>query len=157
NSRGMINITAKLKIGEGQEVIVAYTKTTERANTGAVTIVRGDQVRDLPGMSVDKKLQGLVPGLLVTSGTGQPGGGLSNFVLRGIATSASAEAGSTLRNPLIVIDGVPANQDPQQLRITSTDVPLHNPMAQINSSDIESISVLKDAAAISLYGSKASN
>lgn len=54
----------------------------------------------------------MVPGLLVTSGTGQPGGGVSNFVLRGIATGGNpAEIGSTVRNPLIVIDGVPVTQD----------------------------------------------
>jgi TonB-linked SusC/RagA family outer membrane protein len=141
-----------------EAVVVAYGTTTKRMNTGSVSVVKGDDVRDLPFRSVDKALQGLVPGLLVSSGNGQPGAGLSNFVLRGVATADNGLDGSTLRNPLIVVDGIPVSQDMQQLRKgSSPDVIINNPMAQLNPSDIESISVLKDAAAIALYGSKASN
>lgn len=157
---GRLSLDVKLPIAvkEEEEVVVAYNKISQRSNTGAVTVVKGADVQNLPNRSVDKSLQGLVPGLLVTSGTGQPGGGLSNFVLRGIATADNGLNGSTLRNPLIVVDGMPVTQDAQQLRLLSIDaVPLSNPMAQLNPSDIETISILKDAAAIALYGSKASN
>lgn len=99
----------------------------------------------------------MVPGLLVTPGTGQPGGGLGNFVLRGIATNANAENGSIVRNPLIVIDGVPVSQETTQMYISNASTPINNPLAQLNPSDIESISVLKDAAAIALYGANSSN
>lgn len=142
-----------------ETVVVAYNKTTQRANTGAVTVVRGEQIQTLPNRSFDKSLQGLVPGLLVTSGNGQPGSSPVNFILRGIATGGDINNGSTVRNPLIVIDGIPVLQDPTRGMgsISSEGSPANNPMAHLNPSDIESISVLKDASAIALYGSKASN
>lgn len=162
SGRLSLDIKLPIAIKEEEEVVVAYNKISSRSNTGAVTVVKGEDVQNLPNRSVDKSLQGLVPGLLVTSGTGQPGGGLSNFVLRGIATGTGEilTGYSTLRNPLIVVDGVPVFQDAQiaEGRNKSlVEVPDNNPMAQLNPSDIESISVLKDAAAIALYGSTASN
>lgn len=91
---------------------MAYNKISQRSNTGAVTVVKGEQIQNLPNRSFDKSLQGLVPGLLVTSGSGQPGGGVSNFVLRGIATGGNpAGIGSTVRNPFIVVDGIPVSQE----------------------------------------------
>lgn len=149
----------KMEIAEKEleEVVVAYGKTTQQALTGAVTVVRGEQIESLPNRSFDKSLQGLVPGLQITQGTGQPGGGLSNMVLRGISTATDVTAGQTARNPLIVIDGIPVSQDAFQFSNFSNTTPVTNPLAQLNPSDIESISVLKDAAAIALYGSKASN
>ncbi|QEH42208.1 TonB-dependent receptor [Chitinophaga sp. XS-30] len=143
--------------GLDETVVVAYGTTTQRSNTGAITVVRGEQIQSLPNRSFDKSLQGLVPGLLVTNGTGQPGGGVSNFVLRGITTGTDAFFGSTVRNPLIVIDGIPVTQDHFQLAISALVTPISNPLSQLNPTDIESITVLKDAAAIALYGSKASN
>jgi len=161
-AKASLSIALELKAAELDEVVVAYGKTTQQALTGSVTVVKGEEIQNLPGMSVDKRLQGLVPGLLVTSGTGQPGGGLANFVLRGIATASNGgnSSFSTLRNPLIVVDGVPVFQDAQIGGIRNrpiSEVPNNNPMARFSPSDIESISVLKDAAAIALYGSTASN
>lgn len=141
-----------------ETVVVAYNTTTRRANTGAVTVIKGDQITSIPNRSFDKSLQGLVPGLLVTSGTGQPGGGTANFVLRGITTGAAPNALTAVRNPLVVVDGVPVTDEVIRLGAgTSPATSNINPMAQLNPSDIESISILKDASAISLYGSKASN
>lgn len=143
--------------GLDETVVVAYGTTTQRSNTSAITVVKGEQIQSLPNRSVDKSLQGLVPGLLVTNGTGQPGGGVSNFVLRGITTGTDAFFGSTVRNPLIVIDGIPVTQDHFQQVISSAVTAINNPMSQLNPSDIETITVLKDASAVALYGSKASN
>ncbi|GAA0552320.1 TonB-dependent receptor [Chitinophaga japonensis] len=151
-------ILAKLNVSVNdldETVVVAYGETTQRANTGAVTVVRGEQIQNLPNRSFDKSLQGMVPGLQITNGTGQPGGGVGNIVLRGIATGGELVDGTTVRNPLIVIDGIPVSQDPIQIRISGTAI--SNPLSQLNPSDIETITVLKDAAAIALYGSKASN
>ncbi|HMI01784.1 MAG TPA: SusC/RagA family TonB-linked outer membrane protein [Pedobacter sp.] len=142
---------------ELEEVVVAYGKTTLQAFTGAVTIIKGDQIQSLPNRSFDKSLQGLVPGMLITNGTGQPGGGISNMVMRGISTGTEPRSGSTVRNPLIIVDGIPVTQDHLQITVGSSDTPISNPLAQLNPGDIESISVLKDASAIALYGSKASN
>ncbi|MBO9565444.1 MAG: SusC/RagA family TonB-linked outer membrane protein [Niastella sp.] len=158
-----MEIRLPIAVKEEEEVVVAYNKISSRSNTGAVTVVKGEQIATLPNRSFDKSLQGLVPGLLVTSGTGQPGGGLSNFVLRGIATGPSdntLSGYSTVRNPLIVIDGIPVFQDaqlPEGRGQGLWDVPVNNPMATLNTSDIETVSILKDAAAIALYGSTASN
>lgn len=152
-----LNITMEMKSAELNEVVVAYGKTTQQALTGAVTVIKGEQIENLPIRSFDKSLQGLVPGLQITGGTGQPGGGVANMVLRGIATGTDVSFGSTVRNPLIVIDGIPVSQDNFQFSNTLNATPVTNPLAQLNPSDIETISVLKDAAAIALYGSKASN
>lgn len=140
-----------------ESVITAYGSTTQRDNVGAITTIKGEEIRTLPSRSFDKSLQGLVPGLWITKGTGQPGGGISNMVIRGIATGGDVSTGSTARNPLIVIDGIPVTQDYFQFTAAANATPISNPLAQINPSDIETISVLKDAAAIALYGSKASN
>ncbi|WP_205509663.1 TonB-dependent receptor [Longitalea arenae] len=158
NGQSFISIDLSQRTDDLDEaVVVAYNTTTQRRNVGAVTVVKGEQITNLPHLSFDKSLQGLVPGLLVTSGTGQPGGGVSNFVLRGVATSANPENGSVVRNPLIVIDGVPVSQETSQMYISNATTAINNPLAQLNPTDIESITVLKDAAAIALYGANSSN
>ncbi|UPK68067.1 TonB-dependent receptor [Chitinophaga filiformis] len=158
---GNAYVSVKLKpvIGDLDEaIVVAYGTTSKSKNTGAVTVVKGSTIRDMPNQSFDRSLQGQVPGLLVTTGNGQPGGGVSNFVLRGIGTGTSAAGGSTVRQPLIVVDGVPLTDAGFiNFRISDGANPISNPLSQINTADIESISVLKDASAIALYGSKASN
>lgn len=157
---GRASVRVQLKPGDNnldETVVTAYGTSTQRALTGAISIVKGEEIQTLPNRSFDKSLQGLVPGLLVTSGTGQPGGGVSNFVLRGIATAGDFQNGSTVRNPLIIIDGIPISQDQNQIYIDGTKTPINNPLAQINTSDVETINVLKDASAIALYGSRASN
>jgi TonB-linked SusC/RagA family outer membrane protein len=153
-----LNMEIKLPIAvkEEEEVVVAYNKISSRSNTGAVTVVKGSQIATLPNRSFDKSLQGLVPGLLVTSGSGQPGSPPSNFMLRGIATGGEPVNGETFRNPLIIIDGIPVTQEPAAAT-TSNVLRITNPLAQLNTSDIESVSVLKDASAVALYGAKASN
>ena len=123
-----------------ETVVVAYGNTTQRRNVGAITVVKGETIQNLPNRSFDRSLQGQVPGLFVTNGNGQPGGGLSNFVLRGVATAIEPSASTrteSVRNPLIVVDGIPVSQDLSQLKVG----PNHgNPLAQFNPSDIESIS-----------------
>lgn len=159
NGRTSITISAKTAVKE-EEIVVAYGTRTKTNNVAAVTVVKGEQIQNLPNRSFDKSLQGLVPGLLVTPGSGLPGGGTSNFVLRGIATNAAPGNFSTVRNPLIIIDGVPVTQESSQIAprtFTIYDNAINNPLAQLNPSDIESITVLKDAAAIALYGAKSSN
>lgn len=161
-----ISIDLSTKTNDLDEaLVVAYNTTTRRMSTGAVAVVRGDQIQSLPNRSFDRSLQGYVPGLLVTPSTGQPGGGVSNFILRGISTATQPPADNvgspSLRNPLIVIDGVPVGQDFGQLNSTSAVLQSlgreGNPLAQLNPTDIEAISVLKDAAAVALYGARASN
>lgn len=159
SGEAMVKVDLDEKVREMEEVVVAYGTTTQRANTGSVVVVKGEQIANLPNRSFDKSLQGLVPGLLVTPGTGQPGGGVSNFLLRGIATNANPANGSVVRSPLIVIDGVPVSQESVDMYFdgAGANTPISNQLAQLNPSDIESITVLKDAAAIALYGSQSGN
>ncbi|WP_276483736.1 SusC/RagA family TonB-linked outer membrane protein [Paraflavitalea pollutisoli] len=155
-SKSSVVATVKSNVKTMEEgIVVAYNHTTVRKNVASITVVKGDAIRDLPNRSFERGLQGMVPGLLVTKGTGQPGGGLGNFVLRGIATGGDLLSGGLARNPLIVIDGIPVQQEGAQ--IATTSIVYNNPMAQLNPSDIDNITVLKDASAIALYGSKASN
>lgn len=152
-----ITVRLELKSAELNEVVVAYGRQQQKSITGAVTVVKGEQIQSLPNRSVDKSLQGMVPGLVVTKGTGQPGSNVSNFVLRGIATGGDPSLGNPVRNPLFVIDGIPVTQRSAMKVYNDNDELTSNPLAHLNPSDIESISVLKDASAIALYGSKASN
>ncbi|WP_158674000.1 SusC/RagA family TonB-linked outer membrane protein [Pedobacter sp. KBW01] len=151
-----LTIQLKFKPADLQEVNVAYGRQEQRTLTGAVTVISGDQIRDLPNRSFDKSLQGLVPGLAVTSGSGQPGGFTSNFMLRGIATGGDVSESGLSRSPLIVIDGVPILQELSVRNGFDGNIS-SNPLAHFNPSDIETITVLKDASAIALYGSRASN
>ena len=115
-------------------VVVGYGTQKRRDLTGAVTKVNATDVRDVAGAELGQKLQGKVAGLQVSQVSGRPGQGMT-FRIRG---SASLTSGN---QPLYVIDGQPITGD----------------INLINSDDIESFSVLKDAAATSLYGSRASN
>ena len=126
-------------------VVVAYGTQNERKITGAVSKVTSSELESRPFASVDAMLQGKVPGLQSVSPTGQPGG-LQQVRIRGIGSITAGAA------PLYVVDGVPINTgDFSRLNNTS------NALAGINPNDIESVTVLKDAASASIYGARAAN
>ena len=126
-------------------VVVAYGTQIKKKVTGAISKVDGAELENKPFTSVDQMLQGKVAGLQSTSPTGQPGG-IQQIRIRGIGSITAGAA------PLYVIDGVPINTgDFSRLNNTS------NALAGINPNDIESVSVLKDAASASIYGSRAAN
>ena len=126
-------------------VVVAYGTQVKKKLTGSVAKVGGEELENRPFSSFDQMLQGKVAGLQSISPTGQPGGA-QTVRIRGV----SSVTGNN--DPLYVVDGVPINTgDFSRLATTS------NALAGINPNDIESISVLKDAAAASIYGSRASN
>lgn len=127
------------------EIVVAYGKQKKASYTGSVSIVSAEDLEGKPRASFQESLQGTVPGLQSTSGTGQPGAA-GNIRIRG---TGSINANSS---PLYVVDGVPVNDMvPTVLAFSS------NPLAAINPNDIESVTVLKDASATSIYGSRAAN
>jgi TonB-dependent SusC/RagA subfamily outer membrane receptor len=144
--RSIINVT--LKAGDAslsEVVVVAYGTQSKKKVTGAISKVEGAELENKPFSSFEQTLQGKVPGLLSTSPTGQPGG-IQQVRIRGIGSITAGAA------PLYVIDGVIVNTgDFSRLSNTS------NALAGINPNDIENISVLKDAAATALYGSRAGN
>ena len=126
-------------------VVVGYGTSTREANTGSVAVISNEDLQDVPEMSFDKMLSGKVAGVQITSGSGQPGAS-TQIRVRGIS---SVNAGN---EPLYVIDGIPVMSGNQSY-FTNTG----NALAMINPADIESISILKDAAAASIYGSRGAN
>jgi TonB-linked SusC/RagA family outer membrane protein len=126
-------------------VVTGYGTQTRSTTTGAISQVTSADVENKPNSSVDQTLQGRVPGLQSVGGSGQPGS-LQQIRIRGIG---SITAGS---DPLYVVDGVPINTGDMSRNSTSS-----NALAGINPNDIESINVLKDASAASIYGSRGAN
>lgn len=131
-------------------MVVAYGSASKRSFTGAAETVSSEAVTRGSTASFETALQGKVSGVNIST-SGQPGG-QSNVQIRGIGSIS----GST--QPLYVLDGVVINTD-SNLRAgdSMTGSTGYNPLSTINSEDIKSITVLKDAAASSLYGSRASN
>lgn len=123
-------------------VVIGYGSVKKNDMTGSVVAIKAEEINRGAVNSPDQLLQGKVPGLRVTPATGEPGSGAS-LQIRG---TASLKANN---NPLIVIDGVPVTTD--------GGAGMGNPLASVNSNDIESINVLKDASATAIYGSRASN
>jgi TonB-linked SusC/RagA family outer membrane protein len=129
-----------------QEVVIVGYGTTKRTTlTGSVSTVSGADVEMQPFTSVDKALQGQVAGLQSVTASGAPGAN-QQIRIRGISSVNASSA------PLFVIDGVPANTNDLSRLTTSANI-----LSTLNPNDIESITVLKDAASASIYGSRAAN
>ena len=126
-------------------VVVAYGSAKREAVTGSVTSVKGDGLASTPVTSVDKALSGKLAGVQVTAVSGQPGA-QSQIRIRGNSSINASNA------PLWVVDGIPVVLDG-----TGEMTNVSSGIATINPNDIESITVLKDAAAAAVYGSRAAN
>lgn len=116
-------------------VVVAYGVRKKGTTTGSMSVVKDKIMETVPTPSFDQALQGQASGLQVLSNSGEPGA-VANFKIRGIN---SINAGT---EPLFILDGV---------AVSSED------FSAINPSDIESVSVLKDASSTSIYGARAAN
>ena len=126
-------------------VVTGYGSTRKEALTGAVTSLRSDKLEQVPLSSVEQTLQGNVAGLQAVMANGQPGANASIRIRGQGSISASSE-------PLYVIDGIPIASG----NLTS-NAESSNPIATINPNDIETVTVLKDASATAIYGSRAAN
>ena len=116
-----------------EEVVVVGYGTQKKVNlTGSVSMVNSDEISARPISSMASGLQGLLPGVTVVNPTGQPGESETTIRVRGVGTIGNS-------NPLVLIDGVEGD------------------ISAVNPEDIESVSVLKDAASASIYGSRAAN
>ncbi|MFD2571797.1 SusC/RagA family TonB-linked outer membrane protein [Spirosoma soli] len=145
-----ISIELKENASQLSEVVVVGYGTQKRSDiTGSIASVPLE-VRNQPVASVERLLQGTIPGAIVTQTSGQPGGGVS-VQIRG---NNSITAGS---DPLYVIDGFPINNDYSLNDAGVTNGSKINPLSSINTSDIETIDVLKDASATAIYGSRGAN
>ena len=138
NGRSIINVLMEVDAASLDEIVVTgYSKERKVDITGAISVV---DVGEIEGQSrssgnVMQALQGRVPGLFIEK-SGDPTGAASNILIRGITTLGD-------NSPLYVIDGVPTKRP--------------EVFASLNPESIESIQVLKDASASSLYGSRAGN
>lgn len=129
-------------------VVVGYGTQNKRSVIGAVSAVKVGEIANNPVASIDQQLQGRAAGVQISANTGVPGDGLF-FRIRG-TTSINAS-----NDPLYVVDGVFINN--QSLQKITTQGQSNNPLADINPSDIESVSILKDAEATAIYGARAAN
>ena len=146
NNRSQINVAISPDSEVlGDVLVVAYGTVRREAKTGSVSSVNSETIAEAPVSSVDKLIAGKMAGVQVSSETGQPGGN-SQIRIRG---TSSINAGN---EPLWVVDGIPVMSGDQSYFSNTS-----NAMAIINPSDIESLTVLKDAAAASIYGSRAAN
>ena len=156
NGRTTINVQLQSDVEALDEVVVVGYGTQQRAEvTGAVSSVSAQDVQDLAVESFETAIQGKLAGVEVRQATGEPGAS-PTIRVRG---TGSISAGN---DPLFVIDGLPITRDEGaqgtlfRRRGTFTP-PSLNPLATINTNDIESIEVLKDASAAAIYGSRGSN
>ncbi len=129
-----------------EAVVVGYGTQSKADLTGAVTQLSGSVVQNQPVQSFEQSIQGRTPGVVINQGSGKLGQGL-NIQVRGTSSVSASN------QPLYVIDGIPVTSQDQSQASTE---PL-NPLADLNPNDIESISILKDASATAIYGSRASN
>jgi TonB-dependent starch-binding outer membrane protein SusC len=135
-SRSVVDVQLQPDVTQLTEIIVTgYGEQDKRKMTGAVSTVTAQKIEQIPIGSFDQILQGQAPGLLVSSGSGQPGAAAS-VVIRG----RSSVSGGV--DPLYVLDGMPIEA---------------GTFATLNPNDFESVSVLKDAAATAIYGSRGAN
>lgn len=111
-------------------VVIGYGTVKKKDLTGSVSAVKGDELVNKRSTTLSNALQGSLAGVMVTRENSAPGGGAASIRVRGITTMGES-------SPLVIVDGVQSSLD------------------YVNSNDVESITVLKDAAAASIYGSKA--
>ncbi|NOU59676.1 SusC/RagA family TonB-linked outer membrane protein [Marinifilum caeruleilacunae] len=133
-NQSILDITLEEDVLGLDEVVVVGYGTQKKANlTGSVSAVKGDEMVNKPMTDSRQALQGAVPGLTIIDRGGIPGEENLDFKIRGIS---SISAGVS---PLVLVDGI------------------EMPLGDVNPNDIESVSILKDAASSSIYGAKAAN
>jgi TonB-linked SusC/RagA family outer membrane protein len=133
-----LTIVLKLNLGEiGEVVVTGYSRIKKSEYSGAATIVGKELINDIPMATFDQMLQGRVPGLLITTGSGQPGeAGATKVQIRG---QGSISGGN---DPLYIVDGMPIEAEN---------------FANLNAAEFENIQVLKDAVATAQYGNRGSS
>ena len=152
---GILNVALQPEAMNLDEVVVTgYGNFSRSSFTGSANTLRADLLKEMPVVSIEQKLQGMTSGVNITGSSGQPGANAS-IRIRGMGSfNASNE-------PLFVIDGVPVTSGNLSTGSGSEASYMNNAktniMSTINPSDIENITVIKDAAAASLYGSRAAN
>jgi len=133
NGRISINVVMQSQATTLNDVVVVGYGTQKKVNlTGAVTAISGNEIAERPVSNAALALQGLAPGLSIVNNGGAPGADDLKIRIRGTGTLNNS-------NPLVLVDGIPQS------------------LSDVAPNEIESISVLKDAASASIYGSRAGN
>jgi TonB-linked SusC/RagA family outer membrane protein len=121
-----------------QEVVAVGYGTQKKINlTGSVSSVSAQDFANRPSTNITNALEGKMPGVTITTTNGQPGRDGGTITVRGIGTGLGGSPASS--GPMVIVDGIVAS------------------MGEVNQNDIETISVLKDAASAAIYGARASN
>ena len=141
--RTHINVSLAENVEMMDEVVVTgYQTISKERATGAYAIIDSEMLETKPTANLAEALNGMVPGLAIQSAPAD--GGTTRFIIRGQGTLQDNQSD---RDPLIVVDGFPISG------YTGTN----DPFSTINPNDVESVTVLKDAAATSIYGARAAN
>ncbi len=153
NKQAKLDVALKPVISTLENVVVIGYGTQKKSQlTGAISSVRSDDIKDLPVSNLASSLQGRVSGMNVISPSGTPGAGLL-VSIRGYNA------------PLYVIDGIPQLAESNSSLSTSFDLSgsttgqgqTTSSISDVNPNDIESVEILKDAAAAAIYGARAAN
>lgn len=155
NNRSVINV--KLQRSEKKDmnevVVVGYKSVIKKDVTGAVSSVNMKDLEDIPASSMIGLLAGKAPGVQSIVRSGLPGGSGGGLVIRGNTSLSASSDVNGLSNPLYIIDGVPMSLED----LAGFDVSQNDFFATMNPDDIESLDILKDAAATAIYGSRGAN
>lgn len=152
-----ISLMQKLSMLD-ETVVIAYGTTSKRLNTGNVSSITESDIKNQPVSNPLLTLQGRMPGVFIQQSSGMPGGGI-NIQIRGQNSISNGN------DPFYIIDGVPYTSqllpnlgtDILQRSSGSSTMAGGNPLHFIDPNDIESITVLKDADATAIYGSRGAN
>ena len=130
------SVSLEPDVSELEELVISvpYGVTKKSSFSGAASTIQGEKLSKIQTSNISKSLEGAVAGLQTTSGSGQPGAGAA-IIIRGLGSISASRA------PLIILDGVP----------------YEGSLNSISTQDIENYTILKDAAANSMYGARGSN
>ncbi|HTN19961.1 MAG TPA: SusC/RagA family TonB-linked outer membrane protein [Pelobium sp.] len=158
--RKTVNITLEAEINALNEVVVRGQADVDNGtglpisrirNTAAISSINARELQEMQSSSIDQALQGRLPGVDISTVSGDPGAGMQ-IRIRGTASLNGAS------DPLIVVDGMPYEITiPDDFNFATSDDNAYGQLLNIAPSDINEISVLKDAAATAVWGSRASN
>jgi TonB-linked SusC/RagA family outer membrane protein len=143
SSISTITIQLSHMVGSLEDVVVVgYGTQKKLTTTGAVSSVKGSQIAAVPAANISNALAGRASGVIIRANGGRPGADNATIFIRGIATTGTTLPGGAVINntPLIVVDGV-----------------IRNNINEVDPNNIESVSVLKDAAAVATYGMGGAN
>ena len=135
NGKSQLDVTmAEDAAALDEVVVVGYGTQIKRQVTGSVSTIQAEELADIPVSQITQKIQGRIPGVQINQTTGKPGQGMSVRIRGQLSVSGGSD-------PLYVVDGFP----------------ISGGINNINPDEIQDISILKDAASTSLYGSRAAN